>query len=390
MSSSPSRRNSTVFSFGQDAHEPTTITPPSSPPPILDITPPVIKTRKPTFPALDKKKQKEREALKNAKRKREEDDDGGRDESEPLSEITNSSGRPATALQPVQPPTRAPAVPKLMTQSTLDFGQQNAPITCSSCQMSYTPSVAEDAKLHNMYHNRNKDGIDLDKPFIKSAMKWCYEVPGIQGSVVVVDRKISVPARKTVLKVLEVVNKELGSVEIPESELWGQKLLEEDGEDSRKVDCYKVFLHVLDGKCVAVCLAERISKAQKVKKATINESSKEVSGDKDGSLNKEDSALLTPTSSSAPLPHFPSSSADIQLEEDTSKVVVGVSRIWTSKSFRKKGIANNLLDCVTTQFVYGLDIDKDEVAFTQPTDMGAALASKWYGSESGWKVYREE
>jgi len=256
--------------------------------------------------------------------------------------------------------------------------------------MSYTPSVAEDVRLHNMYHNRHKDGIELDKAFMKSAMKWCYEVPGIQGSVVVVDRKISLPARRTVQKVLEVVNKELGSVEIAEAELWGQKTLEGEGEDSKRVDCYKVFLHVLDGKCVAVCLAERISKAYKVKTVNFPEQGEgEVSNtDKEAILSREDSALLTPTSSSAPQPHFPSS-ADLQLESDPSDVVVGVSRIWTSRTFRKKGIANNLLDCVVTQFIYGLDIEKEEVAFSQPTDMGAALARSWFGNETGWCVYHE-
>lgn len=394
MSSSPSRKNSTVFSFeAQEAHEPATLTPPSSPPPMLDITPPVFKQRKPTFSALGKKKQ--REKLKMAKRKREDGSDSiMRDGSEPLAEIMNSSSRaPAQStpvqdvFQPVQPPPRPVSTqPKLLTQSVLDFGQSNTPIQCPQCQMSYTPSVAEDDKLHSMYHNRHKEGIELDKAFMKSAMKWCYEVPNIPGSVVVVDRKISLPARRTVQKVLEVVNRELGSVDIAEADLWGQKTLEGESNDAKKSDCYKVFLHVLNGKCVAVCLAERISKAFKVKSATLSSNDKDERGT--AMLNREDSALLTPTSSSAAQNQFPSS-ADLRLENDSTNVVVGVSRIWTSKTFRKKGIANNLLDCVVTQFIYGLDIEKEEVAFSQPTDMGAALARAWFGTETGWCVYQE-
>lgn len=408
LSSSPSRKNSTVFSFEHDVHEPVTLTPPSSPPPLLDITPPAIKSRRPTFSALEKKKQKEKEKLKKAKRKRDDDEMGIREHSDPLSEILNSSSRvsvpPFHGFEPVQPLSRTPAPPKVLTQTVLDFGQSNVPISCSQCQMSYQPSVVEDAKLHDMYHNRHKDGIELDKAFTKSAMKWGYEVPGIPGSVVVVDRKISFPARRTVQKVLEVVNRELGSVEIPEAELWGQKTLEGDTDDSKKVDCYKVFLHVLNNKCVAVCLAERISKAYKVKSANVPERTTDPlattitpppppppppAAEKDLPNNsKEDSALLTPTSSSAPQPHFPSS-ADLELESDATSVVVGVSRIWVSKGFRRKGIANNLLDCVTTQFIYGLDIDKEEVAFSQPTDLGASLARAWFGDGRGWRVYRE-
>ncbi|KAK5086846.1 hypothetical protein LTS08_008253 [Lithohypha guttulata] len=398
LSSSPSRKNSTVFSYeAGDLHEPVTLTPPSSPPPMLEITPPLHKQRKPTFSALEKKRQKEN--LKNAKRKREEDDIGMRDASEPLSEIMNSSNRAVAplpqctnAFQPVQPPLRTtPSQPKLLTQSVLDFGQSNTPVTCNQCQMSYTPSVPEDAKLHDMYHNRHKAGIELDKAFMKSAMKWCYEVPNIAGSVVVVDRKISLPARRTVQKVLEVVNKELGSVEIPENELWGQKVLEGEAEDSKKVDCYKVFLHVIDGKCVAICLAERISRAYKVNSIHLppaEDVQNHVNVEKRNADIREDSTLLTPTSATPPHHHFPSS-ADLQLDSTASKVVVGVSRIWTSETSRKKGIANNLLDCVLTQFIYGLDIEKEEVAFSQPTDMGAALARSWFGSETGWNVYKE-
>ena len=63
MSSSPSRRNSTIFSFNelQEPRHHHQLTPPSSPPPMLEITPPVIKARKPTFSTLEKKR------LKNAK-----------------------------------------------------------------------------------------------------------------------------------------------------------------------------------------------------------------------------------------------------------------------------------------------------------------------------------
>lgn len=404
LSSSPSRKNSTVFSLDpQDAHQPVTLTPPSSPPPMLEITPPAIRQHKSSFSAVEKKRQ--REKLKNAKRKR---DDGTasdlRDPSEPLSEIMNSSrgsAAPTSAqgqhgFQPVQPPLRpVPTLQKSLTQTVLDFGQANTPVTCTQCQMSYTPSVVEDTKLHNMFHSRHQDGIELDKAFMKSAMKWCYEVPNIPGSVVVVDRKISLPARKTVQKVLEVVNKELGSVEIPESELWGQKALEGDSDDTntKKVDCYKVFLHIINGKCVAVCLAERIAKAYKVKlinsSATPAQKDESTHSVQEGTMNKDDSALLTPTSSSASPAQLPSS-ADLQLDDKPLNVLVGVSRIWTSKTFRKKGIANNLLDCVVTQFIYGMDIEKEEVAFSQPTDMGTALARNWVGAETGWNVYKED
>lgn len=251
-----------------------------------------------------------------------------------------------------------------------------------------------------MYHNRHSQGIELGKPFLKSAMKWCYEVPHIPGSVVVVDRKISLPGRRVVQRVLEVVNKELGSADITEAELWSQKSLEDEeaDESAKKVDRYKVFLHVIDGKCVGVCLAERIAKAYRVEGAVGTSTKPLIEAPKQqGSVQDEDgsNSIPTPISSSSPdlsvseTPEPSKSSADLTLAIEPTAAVVGVSRIWTSKAFRRKGIAQNLLECVTSQFIYGLEIEREQVAFSQPTEFGVGLARGWYGENSGWCVYME-
>ena len=340
ISSSPSRKNSTIFS--NESQDDDTATPPSSPPPRL--SPPVVKARKPTFPHLKRKH------------------DAFREGSEPLSEVANSSNR--LSLPPKKPHN--------FVQMRLDLGGDTRK-SCPECKMEWVPSNEEDATLHRMYHNMDQDGVELGKIFMKSAMKWVYEVAHIQGSVVVVDRKISPPARKVVQKVLGIVNKELSATEIDDDTLWSQRSLTDDilptgsqvkqseaeKRNDNKSDRYKVFLHVLNGRCVAACLAERILKAHRVKPS--------------GNQVKEGA----PKSSS------------VEVEEQSVPAVVGVSRIWTSKGFRRKGIANNLLDCVLNQFIYGMDIDRDELAFSQPTESGAALARSWFGEDSSWLVYKE-
>ena len=347
ISSSPSRKNSTVFSG--ESHDDDTVTPPSSPPPRL--SPPAVKARNPTFNFLKRKRESTRE------------------ESEPLAELVNSSSRASV------PPKR----PQTFVQMQLDLGG-DVRKTCGECGMEYVPSIEEDAILHRMYHNMNDDGIELGKTFMKSAMKWVYEVAHIEGSVVVVDRKISPPARKVIQKVLGVVNKELSATDIEDDVLWSQRSLsEEAGGDARgvvkqsdaekrndnKSDRYKIFLHVKNGKCVGLCLAERITKAYQVK-----DNERAEAGGKE-------------------LPGTHKSSS-VSIEGEKVAAVVGVSRIWTSKSSRRKGIANNLLDCVLNQFIYGMEIEKDELAFSQPTESGGELARAWYGEESGWLVYKED
>lgn len=349
MSSSPSRKNSTIFSGESQEDDDAVTTPPSSPPP--QISPIKEKTRKPTFSTL--------------KRKRE----TTRDTTEPLSELFNSSDR--TSL----PAKRPPHQPQTLVQMRLDLGQIDTRKSCPDCGMEYVPSNEEDATLHKMYHNMNSDGVELGKAFMKSAMKWVYEVPHIEGSVVVVDRKISPPARKEVQKVLEVVNKELSATTIEADALWSQKSLVEETDkpveglkqsesekrNDHKSDRYKMFLHVKHGKCIAACLAERIIKAHRVKPGE----------------ERKGSGVHTLQSSS------------IEAEDEAVPAIVGVSRIWTSKAHRRKGIANNLLDCVLNQFIYGMEMDKDELAFSQPTASGGQLARSWYGEQSGWLVYKE-
>lgn len=428
MSSSPSRKNSTIFSAESQEDEvgSSTITPPSSPPPTLQLTPPNVKARKPTFSFLDKTKKDQ----KNAKRKRDAASTGlvsvigTRQDSEPLSEIFNSSSRaqssqptPVNAWAPPEqdqtpaPAHSAPQPPRLvvpkqnLTQTVLDFGQNLTPITCPQCQMSYTPSVAEDTQLHNMYHNRDSCGIELGKAFLKSAMRWCYQVPNIPGSVVVVDRKIALPGRRAVQKALEIINKELGSVDIKEEELWSQRVPEGENEIepllNKKCDRYKVFLHIVDDKCVGMCLAERITKAHHVKpKDTASGEMIPLNGHfrlvgpatpAANDPSEEETATIPPkpqipTPVASPTSSFHSS---ISITEETYPAVVGVSRIWTSRAFRHKGIANNLLECVMNQFIYGMAIDRTEVAFSQPTESGAGLARSWFGENYNWAVYRE-
>ena len=437
LSSSPSRKNSTVFSL--ESHEEdraSTITPPSSPPPQLQLTPPNVKPRKPTFSFLEKQKKEKQKSLKR-KHDASAVTVSSRQESEPLNEIHNSSraysaappnaftsvnntsyraaAPPTDQIEVSTPSTAPPSRP--LVQSVLDFGQSFQPITCTNCGMTYTPTVAADTYLHDQYHNRHWSGIELGKSFLKSAMKWCYEVSHIIGSVVVVDRKLSVPSRKVVMKVLEVVNKELGSADIPEDELWSQRAVpgEEDPE-ARKCDRYKVFLHVIGGHCIGVCLAERIGRAYKVLSPTkeaekMVQSNGSESGIEDSSKVKEKDVQQppTPTSTSYDQTHGPSQDSTLTLSETKYPAVVGVSRIWTSKSFRRRGIADNLLECVMNQFIYGMAIEPTEVAFSQPTAMGTALAKAWFnkglGKESddaegaskakdgeavGWRVYVEE
>ncbi len=74
--------------------------------------------------------------------------------------------------------------------------------------------------------------------------------------------------------------------------------------------------------------------------------------------------------------------------EETQTALLGVSRIWVHGKFRRKGIANQLLSSCTSTLLYGIDIPKDKIAFSQPTFMGKHFAIHFCKTKS-FLVYKE-
>lgn len=59
------------------------------------------------------------------------------------------------------------------------------------------------------------------------------------------------------------------------------------------------------------------------------------------------------------------------------KAIMGISRIFTARSFRRCGIATKLLDVASENFVYGLSVPKSMIAWSQPSSSGGKLALTW-------------
>ncbi|KAJ6020312.1 hypothetical protein N7499_003595 [Penicillium canescens] len=324
--SSPSRRNSVVLSEGTLDDIDDLTTPPSSPPPRL--TPPPVNTRKATFAFLKRKH---------------------KDAGSPLTEVNSNSVRSSVAPKKGQKP--------VTRQMQIEQGNDTRK-TCATCGTEYIPSNTEDAALHKKFHEMNATGIDLGKAFMRAnASRWVYEATRFDEKyVVIVDRKASPSAKSQAKKVLEVVNKELSSPEIDDETLWSQTEPPKHLQDgsTEKVDRYRVFLHMKDSHCVGLCLTERIWE------------SRPVATDRNGA-----------------------NGSSVSVRDELRPAIVGVSRIWTSGSSRRRGIALDLLDCVVINFIYGMEISKAQIAFSQPTESGKRLAHKFFEDEETWHVYNE-
>jgi N-acetyltransferase len=65
-----------------------------------------------------------------------------------------------------------------------------------------------------------------------------------------------------------------------------------------------------------------------------------------------------------------------------------VRKIWLAPASRGRGLAHALLDTARSHFVYGAHaVPRAQVAFSQPTRAGAALARSYTGRDD-FLVYR--
>ena len=209
--------------------------------------------------------------------------------------------------------------------------------------------------------------------------------------MIVVGRDSNKLERKRVMEVMEVVERELGCQEMKEEEVF--RLLKCDAKGRREKDRggdedededegedeggrYKVFLYLLGRKCVGLLLAERIEKAYKI---TLPPSPSTASA----SIPSPLATSSIPINANDPWPSpLPPPDHPLTLSQTPSPALLGISRIWTCSTHRRRGIATRLLDVARKAFIYGMTIGKSHVAFSQPTALGKALAGEWFLMEA--------
>ena len=278
--------------------------------------------------------------------------------------------------------------------------------------MEYIASSDEDRKLHDKYHKQNAEGYDVGKEFLSKAREGCvFETSRKGDAIAAVDGHDNIWRRKRARAALDVVQRELGAVDIPDKQLWDpcSQHLPKESNMSR----HTVHMYVRQSKCIGLLLVEHIIEANKVlQPAAKRPSSEDVPPKaKMSALERlREKRALQQESEAEPQP--------IQLSAKYSPASLGISRIWTSPSHRGQGIAKSLLDRAlehhnaraahhsraneatvdpsnvssdstsqTPSRRHMEHITKDHVAFSQPTEAGAKLARKWTGKKYGWLVY---
>ncbi|KAI8593760.1 ESCO1/2 acetyl-transferase-domain-containing protein [Geranomyces variabilis] len=253
-----------------------------------------------------------------------------------------SSNPPASPAPDTRKTTRPPAPPRPATyeQLHLDLGQKDAVVTrCPECGMEYSKAKLEDDALHAKYHRSVVQGVEWQG--YKGEVEACQYQDG--SRVIIVDADVcSVFVRKKANEILSIVNSELGSAEM-------------DPEPGSMI-----FLLVSRAKRVTGCVV-----AQPVKKAfRVVPDATDTGTRIDGGCNATQTNGSVQCRSDQPVP-----------------ASCGISRIWVLKSERRKGAGAKLLSTVCANFLFGCTLGPSDLAFTEPTLVGKALAQRFCGRD---------
>lgn len=228
-------------------------------------------------------------------------------------------------------------------QSRLQIGpSEPALLKCTQCEMTYSPSALDDDAAHRLYHDMHLRGR-------KWSVNWGLEVPRAVDSNdvmptppssskngalssrperIVMIRPECVPEVKATIEIMDRVNDELNAPH-DENDFWSTA----EGKG-------KAFLYIKNERAVGVATMEVLEPDR-------------------GRWMVYDTKSI--------------------IEHIKPGFVVGISRIWVCRTERHGKIATKILDAARENTIYGRCIDKWEVAWSQPTDSGGKLASKYNG-----------
>ncbi|ABN67351.1 N-acetyltransferase ECO1 (Establishment of cohesion protein 1), partial [Scheffersomyces stipitis CBS 6054] len=236
-------------------------------------------------------------------------------------------------------------------QSTLNFPNRNNLVskstTCPECHMTYYEYISKEKELHMRYHARYNSGIpwppSLSTKVVREFMLHRVLEPkqkgfkrvksstvSIKAEVVSVDKNSKRQIQKA-QTILDMVNRELNAPS--DSGSW------------KKVECEssKAFVIVINGYAIAICNTDPITNVDRQARWMVHR-------------------LQT-----------------VVPNQVVKTAKVGISRIWVAPSWRRNHLAQILLEVVLTNSIFGTTLNRNEVAFSQPSHSGGLLAKKFNG-----------
>jgi hypothetical protein len=269
---------------------------------------------------------------------------------------TTSTGSPVAIpdipRQPIPIPQRKHSGFK---QLYLDVHDGEEWIQCKECDRYYDATSQRSKAMHGIEHNKRLHAKVTKKEMSKTVLaEWIGDDK--KHCVVVIDCKQPIAVRSHGQAVLGVTSEALGPIHVDKQELWRE--IPDPQSTSfapAQVPRFRIFVHYINDDVVSVILAERI---------------REGCGYHAGRTNREDGGPL--------LGECDLKWSQLDLELDNKRPAwVSIERIWVREGHRRRGYATKMVDFVRENFVRGLSLGKNQIAFSWPFANGIAFATKY-------------
>ncbi|KAA8518462.1 hypothetical protein F0562_015936 [Nyssa sinensis] len=260
-------------------------------------------------------------------------------------------------------------------QFHLELGQSDFLLhTCTTCGFKYAAGDEGDEKVHTTFHKNYTHGIQ----FRGWRKERVIQMPSLGGGRIILVSGDDPPAQRN--KVQEVVK-------MMEMELGGGWVFHEH--------C-KVYLYVSSQRIAGCLVTEPVKKAYKVLSNLVDGRSN-TAGKKEARPNSTTIQFGNVSFQREVIRRSPSANGSevldgnldgaIFCEREAIPAVCGIRAIWVTPSNRRKHIASHLLDAARQSFCMGVVLKQSQLAFSQPTSAGKALASSYTGTCS-FLVYK--
>lgn len=247
----------------------------------------------------------------------------------------------------------------VLTQTKLNLLPARA--HCKTCGMSYTRTDATDCALHDDFHRAQLDGVPVPARLLAqsaSAHSGSGAAAGtiLPGALIDTIRLGLCKAgeRALVRAALEFVDLELAST-LP-------------ALDARQ---YTAFLYRHKNRVIAVLLCEPRARAHRLL----------PSGELDYTPSDAHDSIAQADTAQARTAALQESAGagggSGGVEEGTTRCAMGVSRMWTCRALRRRGIMSELLDFARGRYVVGARVGRAEVAYTQLSASGEAFLRRY-------------
>jgi N-acetyltransferase len=134
---------------------------------------------------------------------------------------------------------------------------------CKACGMEYIASSSEDRQLHDKYHKQNLEGCDVGKDFLsKGRPDSVFKTSKKGDEIATVDAHDNIWRRKRARAALDVVQRELGAVDIPDKQLWDKET--DHALSQMGASRHTMYMYVRQSKCIGLLLVEQITEGKKV------------------------------------------------------------------------------------------------------------------------------